>query len=80
MAWFKGYNAGAAPADQVRPFNYLLTYPTKSRMEMASSYADDLRLPQWTRRTPAAASRYSSNIADDRPEVFDRRTGKPIMF
>jgi hypothetical protein len=80
LSWFKGYNASAAHIDQVRPFNFLLTYPTKSRMEMASSYADDLRLPQWTRRTPAAASRYSSDIAKDRPDVFDRRTGEPIPW
>ncbi len=78
MAWFKGYNARVPSSDRVGPFNFLLTYQPKSRLEMASidPRASGSSLGQ--RRTPKPASRYSSNLVEDRPEVFDRETGEPI--
>lgn len=77
---FKGYNQIVAEVDRVRPFNFLLTFQTKSRMEMAATEPDGLRGAAWRRRTPKAASRYSSNLVDDRPDVFDRATGEPIPW
>jgi hypothetical protein len=80
LNWFKGYNQTVAEPDRVRPFNFLLTFQTKSRMEMAATDPDGFREAAWRRRTPKAASRYSSNIAEDRPEVFDRATGEPVPW
>ncbi len=80
LNWFTGYNSHVAEADRVRPFNFLLTFQTKSRMEMAATEPDGLRSPAWNRKTPKPASRYSSNIAKDRPDVFDRSTGKAIPW
>lgn len=80
LNWFKGYNQVVAEADRVRPFNFLLTFQTKSRLEMAATEPDGLREPAWRRRTPKPASRYSSDIAADRPEVFDRATGQAVRW
>jgi transcriptional regulator with XRE-family HTH domain len=80
LNWFTGYNSQVAEADRVRPFNFLLTFQTKSRMEMAATEPDGLRSPAWNRNAPKPASRYSSDIAKDRPDVFDRSTGAPIPW
>jgi len=80
LSWFKGYNAETPERDRVRPFNFLLTYQPKSQMEMASTAPDALRLPAWRGRMPKPASRYSSDIMKDRPEVFDRRTCEAIPW
>jgi len=80
MAWFKGYNASVAEADRVRPFNFLLTYQPKSRLEMAAIDPEALNTPLWRRRSPKPASRYSSDLIADRPEVFDRQTREPIAW
>ncbi|WP_312162545.1 helix-turn-helix transcriptional regulator [Phenylobacterium sp.] len=80
MAWFKGYNQRIPEHERVRPFNFLLTFQAKSRMEMASTDQEGLGAAAWNRRTPKPASRYSSNIVEDRPDVFDRATGEPVPW
>ena len=80
LVWFKGYNASVAPADRVGPFNFLLTYQPKSRLEMVSIDPRASGCPLGQRRMPKPASRYSSDLAADRPEVFDRETGEPIAW
>jgi hypothetical protein len=78
LNWFKGYNAGVAERGRVWPFNFLLTYQAKSRMEMASVDPEALSSSLWRKRSPKPASRYSSDLTSDRPEVFDRQTGDAI--
>ena len=78
LNWFKGYNAGVDERDRVWPFNFLLTYQAKSRLEMASVDPEALSSPAWRKRSPKPASRYSSDLTSDRPEVFDRQTGEAI--
>lgn len=78
LNWFKGYNAGVAKRDRVWPFNFLLTYQAKSRLELASVDPEALSSSLWRKRSPKPASRYSSDLASDRPEVFDRQIGEAI--
>ncbi|WP_339931301.1 hypothetical protein [uncultured Brevundimonas sp.] len=80
LNWFKGYNAGVAERDRVWPFNFLLTYQAKSRLEMASVDPEALSSSLWRKRSPKPASRYSSDLISDRPEVFDRQTGEAIAW
>lgn len=80
MSWFKDYNATVSQAERVRPFNFLLTYQPKSRMEMASADPEALNSALWLRRSPKPASRFSADITSDRPEPFDRATGEPIAW
>jgi hypothetical protein len=75
LNWFKGYNAAVGERSAVWPFNFLLTFQPKSRLEMAAIDPDGLSSPVWNRRMPMPASRYSSNLVTDRPEVFDRTNG-----
>lgn len=74
LAWFKGSNALASELDRVRPFNFLLTYQAKSKVEMMANDPAGA-LARWGRRLPKPASRYSSDLANDRPAVFDRVSG-----
>jgi len=62
----------------VWPFNFLLTYQAKSQLEMASVDPEALSSPLWRKRSPKPASRYSSDLKADRPDVFDRQTGEAI--
>ena len=80
LAWFKAYNQTVEPRDRVWPFNFLLSFQAKSRMEMAAEFPEALSSPAWRQREPHPASRYSSNIATDRPPVFDRKTGDPVPW
>lgn len=78
LNWFKGYNTGVVERDRVWPFNFLLTYQAKSRLEMAAVDPEALSSSLWRKRSPKPASRYSSDLTSDRPEVFDRQTGEAI--
>jgi hypothetical protein len=80
FAWFKAYNASRTPLEQVRPFNFLLAYQAKSRMEMASVDLHALVEAAWRRREPNPASRYSKDLVVDPPEVFDRRNGDDVPW
>jgi hypothetical protein len=78
LKWFETYNGSVEARDQVWPFNFLLSFQVKSRIEMAAVDPDALSSPAWRRRHPNPASRYSSDLLKDRPPVFDRKTGEPI--
>ena len=80
LKWFDRYNQAVAFEQRVRPFNFLLSFQAKSRMEMAATDPSALSLPAWNRRTPQPASRFSANLISDAPEVFDRRTSAPIPW
>jgi hypothetical protein len=80
LNWFKGYNAGVDERDQVWPFNFLLTYQAKSSMEMMAADPTAPRSGVRSKRLPKPASRYSSDLKADRPDVFDRETGKAIAW
>ena len=78
LKWFDPYNQTVAPKERVAPFNFLLSYQTKSALELAAMDPEQrfARPP----RPPAPASRYSSNLIKDPPPVFDRRTGQPVPW
>ncbi len=80
LKWFARYNEAVAEHEQVWPFNFLLAFQAKSRMEMAATDPEALSLPAWSRREPSPASRYSSDLMNDRPPVFDRATGEPVPW
>lgn len=80
LGWFKAFNETVPDAEKVRPFNFLLSYQAKSKMEMASVDPGVLHGPMWRKRQPNPASRYSSDLINDRPPVFDRRTGESIPW
>lgn len=80
LNWFKGYNAGVDERDRVWPFNFLLTYQAKSSVEMMSADPTAPRSSVRRKRLPKPASRYSSDLKTDRPEVFDRQTGEVIAW
>jgi hypothetical protein len=80
LSWFGKYNEAVDPSDRVWPFNFLLTFQAKSKMEMAVVDPDALATAAWTRRMPFPASRYSSDLINDRPPVFDRKTGAPVPW
>ncbi len=81
LGWFKSYNQAVERRDRVWPFNFLLSFQAKSRLEMAATDPDALSLPAWRRRQPNPASRYSSDLIKDRPPVFDRqRPGQEVPW
>jgi len=72
LDWFKAYNAGKPYADQVKPFNFLLSLQSKSRIEMAAADMTALRDPLWKRRTPRPAAPYFKNPKKAGEHAFDR--------
>lgn len=80
FAWFKAYNASRSPLEWVRPFNFLLAFQTKSRMELAATDPEALADAAWRRRSPNPASRYSTDLNKDPPEVFDRANGNAVPW
>ncbi len=81
LKWFSAFNETAAAEKRVGPFNFLLSFQAKSRLEMAAVDPDALSLPHWRRGMfPHPASRYSSDLARDPPEVFTRKTGEPVPW
>ncbi len=80
IKWFGRYNETVEPHQQVWPFNFLLTFQAKSRLEMAKDDQAALSSPMWNRGHPNPASRYSTDLISDRPSVFDRRSGEPVPW
>lgn len=80
LKWFAHHNETAPREAQVWPFNFLLSFQAKSHIEMQTVDPDALARPIWKNRIPHPASRYSSDLTRDRPEVFDRMTGEPIPW
>ena len=80
LKWFETYNEAVPVERRVRPFNFLLSFQAKSRLEMVAADSEALSLPQWRRRTPTPASRYSTDLIKDQPPVFDRQSGDVIPW
>ncbi len=76
LKWFDGYNGlkcnPKSYAEQVKPFNFLLSLQIKSRLEMATSDMAALRDPLWFRREPRPAAPYSDDQGKAFENVFDR--------
>lgn len=72
LDWFKAYNAGKPYADQVKPFNFMLSLQSKSRIEMAATDMTALRDPLWKLRTPRPAAPYFKNPIKAGEHAFDR--------
>jgi len=79
LAWFAGYNGIGKGRwekpyrEQVKPFNFLLSLQSKSRLEMAS--ADMAALanhPLWKGREPHPAAPYHKKVGQAIKQVFDR--------
>lgn len=81
LAWFKIYNQGKSPADQIKPFNFLLSLYAKSRIQMAADDPAALAGPQWRKREPRPASPYFKDIMQAANQAFDReRPEQPVPF
>jgi len=80
LDWFKSYNEKASPQDQVRPFNFLLSFQAKSKLEIINLDQTINKNPLWCKRIPNPASRYSTDLIHDQPEVFDRKTRQVIAW
>ena len=80
LKWFGRYNETVGPNQQVWPFNFLLSFQAKSRLEMAKVDQAALSSPLWNRRHPNPASRYSTDLIKDQPPVFDRKSGEPVPW
>jgi hypothetical protein len=80
LKWFDRYNASVPAHARVWPFNFLLSFQAKSRVEMEVIDHEAMETPAWRRRTPHPASRYSSDLVRDRPEVFDRTTSETVPW
>ena len=79
LKWFDHYNAGVGERDRVRPFNFLLSYQAKSRLEMEHVDPDALHTAAWQRgRSPKPASRYQRDLGESLPPVFDRTNGEAV--
>src|SRR3984885_1293014 len=73
LDWFKAYNAGKPYADQVKPFNFLLSLQAKSRIEIAATDMEALNDPLWRRgRKPRPAAPYFKNPIKAGEYAFDR--------
>ncbi len=80
LSWFRGFNSECSHLDRVRPFNFLLAFQVKSGTELIADALGVNSGQVWQRRKPNPASRYSSNLILDPPQVFDRANGKPIPW
>jgi len=80
LAWFDGYSGvgkelAEKPYDErVKPFNFLLSLQSKSRLEMASADMAALRThPLWKgSREPHPAAPYNKNVREAVKQAFDR--------
>jgi hypothetical protein len=72
LDWFKAYNRGKPYADQIKPFNFLLSFYPKSRLQMALDDPAALAGPRWRKREPHPASPYFKDIKQAANHAFDR--------
>ena len=75
LKWFSKYNETVPAAEAVWPFNFLLTFQCKSSLELADADPQALWTPSGRLNTSKLASRYSSDLINDQPPVFNRTTG-----
>jgi len=83
LSWFDAYNKGKHYADQVKPFNFLLSLYAKSRIQMALDDSAALAGPQWRRREPRPAAPYQKDARKAAEHAFDRdrpEQGVPVHW
>ena len=78
LAWFKAYNAGREPRDQVKPFNFLLamiadTIDTDETMIEAGAKTSRRKI-----KDCRPVSSYSKDFPQAASMAFDRETGKSV--
>lgn len=78
LAWFKGYNNGREPRDQVKPFNFLLamiadTINTDETMIDAGAKPSRRKVQDCRPVAP-----YSKDFARAAENAFDRESSKPV--
>lgn len=73
LGWFKFYNKEKAYAEQVKPFNFLLSLYAKSRIQMALDDPVALSGPLWRNGEPHPAAPYFKDISKAAGFAFDRR-------
>jgi hypothetical protein len=80
LRWFKTYNQNRAYRDQVKPFNFLLSFQSRSRLALSVEEANVLvkrgRRPKPRKANPVAT--FNKDVVKASRDVFDRETGKPI--
>ena len=73
LGWFGGYNRDRAYAEQVRPFNFLLTFQSHKLEQLAASDPEALEWMRRNRRDPSPAAPYDRDSAKAALVAFDRR-------
>jgi hypothetical protein len=73
LAWFDGHNRGRDYADQVRPFNFLLSFQSEKLEQLAASDPEAASWLDAHRRDPIAAAPYDRDPARAAARAFDRR-------
>jgi hypothetical protein len=79
LRWFEIYNKDKSYADQVKPFNFLLSLYAKSRIQMALDDSAALAGPQWHRREPKPAAPYYTDISKAARHAFDRERPDQVV-
>lgn len=78
--WFKGYNAGKPEIEQVKPFNFLLSFIAKR--DFGSQFGNVYEKPKRGRpkntKPISPVAPYSKDPIEAARNAFDRETGKTI--
>lgn len=78
--WFTGYNAGRPETEQVKPFNFLLSFI--ARREFGSQFGNVYKKPKRGRPRKAKpispVAPYSKDPQEAARNAFDRETGKSV--
>nr|WP_321360638.1 hypothetical protein [uncultured Hyphomonas sp.] len=78
LKWFSDFNEGLERAQQVKPFNFLLTFQAKNLDRLAAS---DLEAASWVakhRPKPRPAGPYEKDPEKSAVMAFDRATHEPV--
>jgi hypothetical protein len=78
LRWFKTYNQNRAYRDQVKPFNFLLSFQNTPRLKLLSAEETAVvkkgRRPRARRVNPVAC--FNKDVIQASRDAFDRETGK----
>ena len=72
LDWFAVYNDGRPYAEQVRPFNFLLSFPSPKMVELAASDPEAAARWRLNERDPSPAAPYDKDPAIAATAAFDR--------
>jgi len=80
LRWFKTFNENRTYRDQVKPFNFLLSFHGRLRLALSEGEANAVarkgRRPKARDAKPIA--NFNKDVVKASRDVFDRETGKPI--